>query len=180
MTRYDNNDDPLRRSHGPCVLAVIAVAAAAFGLAGCDRHDNATVGQKVDAAITRTEQAASDAKARAQEAAADAKARTEQAAADAKATYQENAPRVEQSARETNDKIADKVDDIAIKAQVSAGLAKDPDLSALRIDVDAHGGAVTLGGPAPSEQARDRATTIARSIKGVTSVDNRLVVKAGS
>jgi osmotically-inducible protein OsmY len=70
-----------------------------------------------------------------------------------------------------------KIDDVAITASVSAGFAKDADLSAIKIDVDTKSGMVTLYGPAPTVAARDRATTIAKSIKGVNSVDNKLVVK---
>ena len=71
-----------------------------------------------------------------------------------------------------------KVDDMAITASVASGLAKDAELSAIKIDVDTKNGKVTLYGPAPSAAARDRATTIAKSIKGVSSVDNKLVIKA--
>ena len=69
------------------------------------------------------------------------------------------------------------VDDIAITASVSAGLTKDADLSAIKIDVDTKNGAVSLMGPGPSTTARDGATTIAKGIKGVVSVDNKRVVK---
>ncbi|MCW5627049.1 MAG: BON domain-containing protein [Burkholderiales bacterium] len=70
------------------------------------------------------------------------------------------------------------VDDAAITTSVNAGLVKDPDLSALRIDVDTKDGVVSLEGTAPSETARDRAIEIARSVKGVVAVENRLTVKA--
>ena len=69
------------------------------------------------------------------------------------------------------------VDDLAITASIAAGFAKDADLSAIKIDVDTKKGAVSLIGPAPSVEARDRATTIVKGVKGVTSVDNKLVVK---
>jgi osmotically-inducible protein OsmY len=58
-------------------------------------------------------------------------------------------------------------------------LATDKDLSAIKIDVDTKDGVVTLTGPAPSESARDRATEIAKNVKGVSSVNNQLTVKAG-
>ena len=70
-------------------------------------------------------------------------------------------------------------DDASITASVSASLAKDPELSAIRIDVDTKNGNVTLKGPAPTASARDRASDIARNIKGVNSVNNELVVKQG-
>jgi len=54
---------------------------------------------------------------------------------------------------------------------------KDPDLSALKIDVDTRNGVVSMYGPAPTAAAKDRATTIARAVKGVASVNNELTVK---
>ena len=65
---------------------------------------------------------------------------------------------------------------MAITASVNARLAKDPDLSALRINVDTKDGAVTLTGPAPSQSAKDRAATLAREVEGVKSVTNNLSV----
>ena len=67
-------------------------------------------------------------------------------------------------------------DDASITARISAALAKDPDLSAIKIDVDTKAGAVRLSGPAPSEAAKDRASNLAKSVEGVTSVNNELVV----
>ena len=64
-----------------------------------------------------------------------------------------------------------------ITAAVSTGLAKDPDLSAIKIDVDTKGGQVTLSGPAPNAAAKARAEEIAKSVKGVSAVDNRLELK---
>jgi len=74
------------------------------------------------------------------------------------------------------DKVAVAVGDAAITVAVNAELAKDAQLSALRIDVDTLDGRVTLAGSAPSDAARDRATLLAQSVKGVKSVDNRLAV----
>ncbi len=74
-------------------------------------------------------------------------------------------------------KMADKLDDAAITAAVSTVLAKDPDLSAIKIDVDTKNGVVTLNGPAPTAGAKTKAADIAGKIQGVTSVNNQLVVK---
>jgi osmotically-inducible protein OsmY len=70
------------------------------------------------------------------------------------------------------------LDDAGITAQINASLAKDPDLSAAKINVDTVNGRVTLNGPAPSTVARERAETIAKAVSGVTSVNNQLVVTA--
>ncbi len=73
--------------------------------------------------------------------------------------------------------MAKAADDATITAAVSAGLAKDPDLSAIKIDVDTQAGKVTLRGPAPNPVAKERAEEIAKNVKGVSSVDNQLEVK---
>ncbi len=74
---------------------------------------------------------------------------------------------------------SDNVDDATITSKVNASLAADRDLSAIRIDVDTQNGVVTLSGPAPSVTARERASEIARGVKGVSSVNNQLTLQAG-
>jgi hypothetical protein len=71
-----------------------------------------------------------------------------------------------------------KVSDATITAEVKSALAADPQLASLKIDVDTDNGVVTLSGPAPSEEAKSRATQIAAGPKGVMRVENRLEVKA--
>jgi osmotically-inducible protein OsmY len=93
-------------------------------------------------------------------------AKTEQAGTTAKAKTESAAASV-----------AGAMDDASITAAVSTGLAKDPDLSAIKIDVDTKGGQVTLSGPAPNAAAKARAEEIAKSVKGVSAVDNKLEVK---
>lgn len=88
-----------------------------------------------------------------------------------------NAPaKVAEGTTAMADKVADAVGDAAITVAVNAELAKDAQLSALRIDVDTLDGRVTLAGSAPNDSARDRATLLMQSVKGVKSVDNRLAV----
>jgi osmotically-inducible protein OsmY len=84
------------------------------------------------------------------------------------------------ASRAVKDKTADvaqSVNDATITAAVNADLAKDPDLSALRINVDTHDGRVALYGSAPNESAKMRAEKLAMSEKGVVSVDNKLAVE---
>lgn len=73
-------------------------------------------------------------------------------------------------------KAGNKLDDAAINAAINTQLAADSDLSALKINVDVKNGHVWLKGPAPSSAAKSRATTIAKSVDGVTQVHNQLVV----
>ena len=74
--------------------------------------------------------------------------------------------------------MGDKVADAVITTSINAELAKDPALSALKINVDTRDGKVMLRGTAPDATARDRATKLASGVKGVTSVDNQLTVAA--
>ncbi len=138
-------------------VAVASVIALMFALGACSKADDQTAGQKLDTAIAKTEDKAAEIKADVKDAAADAKVASSEAATT----------------------IGEKIDDAAITAQVNASFAKDPDLSAIRINVDTKDGAVTLVGPAPSASARERAEQLARAIKGVTNVNNQLTVTAG-
>ena len=157
------------------IASILAVSALALGLTACGRNEEPTVGQRLDSAVEKTEQAAADARAKTEAAMKKADARMDQSAERAEAVAKD----LGESAKQAANAAMDKVDDATITAQVSAGLAKDPDLSAVKINVDTKNGAVTLNGPAPNLAAKDRAQTIAKSIKGVTSVTNLLVISAG-
>lgn len=85
--------------------------------------------------------------------------------------------RAGQAIGEQVERAGEAIGDAAISAQVSAVLARDPQLSALAIDVDTTAGRVRLTGTAPSPEARDRATQLAAGVQGVHSVDNLLTVE---
>jgi osmotically-inducible protein OsmY len=76
----------------------------------------------------------------------------------------------------TGAKIGDKIDDAMITTSVKAEFAKDANLSAMKINVDTSQGRVVLKGSAPSNEAREHATTLAQNVKGVVAVDNQLKV----
>ena len=98
------------------------------------------------------------------------------------ATGDKVAQKMEQAKEATKkaaDATASKMSDATITAEVNTALAKDPNLSALKIDVDTANGRVVLHGKAPDPAARDRATQLAQNVKGVVSVDNQLVVGKG-
>lgn len=155
------------RLQAACACALLGTAALALG--GCDKADNRTAGDKVDDAVARTERAADEAKVKTERMAEDARAKVESSDAGS---------RVTQAAKDAGSAVAKAADDATITAAVSAGLAKDPDLSAIKIDVDTNAGKVTLRGPAPNPVAKDRAEQIAKNVNGVSSVDNQLEVKA--
>jgi len=68
------------------------------------------------------------------------------------------------------------VDDAVIVTQMNAKLAADPELSAIKINVDSTQGAVRLKGEVKSISLRRKAEELARGIKGVKSVNNQLII----
>ena len=70
--------------------------------------------------------------------------------------------------------VSDTSADIAITTRVKAALAADSELSALAINVDTTGAVVSLYGPAPSADAIQRATLLAKAVTGVVDVKNNL------
>ena len=68
------------------------------------------------------------------------------------------------------------VDDATIGTKLKAALAADPELSALKINVDTTQGNVRLRGEVKNMQLWRKAGDLARSIQGVKSVENQLVI----
>lgn len=145
---------------GSITLApLLASLIAAGSLVACNRAEEPrTAGQVVDQTVAKTESAT-------RELASDTRAAADRAAA---------------ATADATAKASNSVRDAAITVEVKAKLAKDPNLSALAIDVDTAGGRVALKGTAPTGAAKDRATELARSVSGVAAVENQLAVKAGS
>ena len=159
-------------NRSPMALSALATACCLIllsALAACGKkNDGQTVGQKLDTAVAKTEQAA-----------ADAKAKTEASMVKAEDAIKSAANKAEDSGKSTANKAADVLSDASVTAAVSAEFVKDSDLSAFKINVDTKSGNVTLNGPAPTLAAKEKATSLAKAVKGVLSVDNKLIVKAG-
>lgn len=68
------------------------------------------------------------------------------------------------------------VTDDMIVDQVHVKLAEDADVGGQPIQVDSHSGMVVLTGKVTSEKLKERAEKIAKKVKGVTGVDNKLVI----
>lgn len=145
-------------------VMLLSSMAMLLALGACDRAESPTVGERADSGVSKTQRAGAEAKQDAKDATASAGATVDKAA---------------ESAKQMGATAGDKIDDATITAKVNASLAADKDLSAIKIDVDTQNGVVTLSGPAPSATARERASELARGVKGVNSVNNQLTVKAG-
>ena len=69
------------------------------------------------------------------------------------------------------------VDDSVITTKVKAQLAADDFLKSFQISVETRKGIVQLSGFVDSQKAVDKAREITRSVKGVKSLKNNLIVK---
>jgi hyperosmotically inducible protein len=89
---------------------------------------------------------------------------------------------------EAMDKLGDKIetqstktgvviDDAEITTKVKAAIFAEPGLKTLQISVDTVKGVVTLSGSIDSPQNSDKARSLASGVAGVTTVENRLVMK---
>ncbi len=160
---------PLVLASPGSAAAVTMLLAAALGLTACGKQaEEKTAGQKLDSAIAKTTEAATEAKAKA-----------ESGLSSAGIAMKEGAQKAETSIKGAATSAGEKMDDMGITAAVSAGLAKDGELSVRKIDVRTRDGVVTLTGSAPTEAAREKAAALAKGVKGVNAVDNQLIVKAG-
>jgi len=160
------------------INCAFVVAAAILSLAACsDRGSRETSGQQsIDSAVEKTQDATVAAARKAAELAE--KARDNTKAYFESPEVKRDAAALKDSLKSAGGVLAAKTDDAAITASVTAAIARDPELSVRRIDVSTSAGAVHLAGPAPSTEAKARAETLARGVKGVSSVDNRLDVTA--
>src|SRR5208337_5182675 len=77
----------------------------------------------------------------------------------------------------THESTGQYVDDSVITTKVKALLAEDDFLKSFKISVESYKGTVQLSGFVNSQNAVDKAGEITRSVKGVTSVKNNLVLK---
>jgi osmotically-inducible protein OsmY len=69
------------------------------------------------------------------------------------------------------------VDESVITTKVKALLAADDFLKSFQISVEIYKSTVQLSGLVDSQKAFDKAVEIARSVKGVKSIKNNLIVK---
>ena len=149
-------------------LTTIGALVASMVMVGCNRQEQAAAKTATSDAVAQVKQGAKDVQAEASKGIEQAKEAATVTATEAK-----------DAAKIASDKIGDKVADAVITTSVKAELAKDANLSALKINVDTDHGQVTLRGSAPSQAAREHAVALASAVKGVVGVDNQLAVEAG-
>jgi osmotically-inducible protein OsmY len=164
------------------VRAALFAAATALLLSACHREaGEATVGQKLDNAIDRTEQKLAETGEKTSRKLAEVGDKTQAAVSGAAGTVAEKTGEAVAAVQDATVPMSNDagraVSDTAITASIKTDFLKDPDLSVLKIDVDTKGGVVTLNGLTGDDAARSRAEKMAGAIKGVKEVRNFLVVK---
>lgn len=92
------------------------------------------------------------------------------------AGIKKNATEMKRDVKDNAETVGDKIDDAGTNVLINTAFAADKDLSAFKIDVDVKDGKAWLKGTAPSLEAKNRATDIARKVGGVTTVHNELIV----
>lgn len=68
------------------------------------------------------------------------------------------------------------IDDTLITSSINTKLLRDDKLSVFDIDVDSRSGAVVLFGNVKTAEEEQHAVELARTVKGVRSVESRLVI----
>ena len=81
------------------------------------------------------------------------------------------------AATRTQSSTGEYVDDSVITTKVKSLLAADDFLKSFQISVESYKGTVQLSGFVNSQKAVDKADEIVRSVKGVRSIKNNLIVK---
>ena len=81
------------------------------------------------------------------------------------------------AATRTQESTGEYVDDSVITTKVKSLLAEDDFLKSFQISVETFKGTVQLSGFVNSQKAIDKAAEITRSVKGVKSLKNNLIVK---
>jgi osmotically-inducible protein OsmY len=77
----------------------------------------------------------------------------------------------------THQSAGEYIDDSVITTKVKSLLAGDDFLKSFQISVESHNGIVQLSGFVDSQKAVDKAVQITKSVEGVKSVRNDLIVK---
>ena len=86
-----------------------------------------------------------------------------------------NAADTEATKAKTKEYVKDSVITTKVKAELAA--AKLSSLVKIQVETD-NAGVVTLSGTTATQAAKDKADSIARAVKGVTSIDNQIKVVA--
>lgn len=148
-------------------MRILAAAIVAMSLAACSKEAEPprSAGEKLDLGIAKVERQGEQMKAEVQRGAEDAR----QAASEA-------AHELKSASLEAREQLGSDLSDAGLVTTIKAKLAADTLMTMSSINVDASQGRVTLRGSVADAGAVARARQIASAVKGVTAVDNQLMV----
>jgi hyperosmotically inducible periplasmic protein len=145
----------------------IAALACALTAGGCRRTQEGKI--VVDQDVKQEAEAAGEA----------AKEGAQEVGQAAKEGLDRAAEATQEGLQRAEERLQPLLDDATVTAKVKTRLAADPEVSALRIDVDTVAGVVTLQGQVTSEAERAEAEKLARGAEGVRDVRNLITVGGG-
>lgn len=157
---------------------LLALTVLSLAFAGCSKKDDSrTLADKTkdaaDTAVDKTKAAATDVK----NAVSDKMTEWKLTPSDIKADMEKGGRVVRSRTAAAGEKVGEVVDNARIVTVINGKLVADPDLSALKIDVDADHGTVTLKGTVASPELIGKAMLLALDTDGVTQVISLLTVK---
>ncbi|HWA09827.1 MAG TPA: BON domain-containing protein [Opitutaceae bacterium] len=164
---------------------LILAGATALLCTGCNKADNSSsLAQKTDSAMQKTENAVSNAADKTKDAAVDAKNAISAKLTEWKLTPSDIKADLDKSGRVVRDKtmaagekVGGALDNARIVTVINAKYVADSDLSALKINVDADNGVVTLNGTVRSADFIGKAIALALDTDGVRQVISLLRVE---
>ncbi|MEO6873456.1 MAG: BON domain-containing protein [Opitutaceae bacterium] len=167
---------------------ILALSVLSLALVGCTKKDSDTAMDKTkdatNTAVDKTKEVASNVADKTTDMAKDTKDAIANkinewnlTPSDIKADLQKGGEIVRTKTVAAGEKVASATDNARIVTVINAKLVGDSDLSAMKIDVDADAGMVTLKGTASSEMAIGKAIALALNTDGVTKVTSMLTVK---
>lgn len=80
-------------------------------------------------------------------------------------------------AADTGERAGAYVDDKVLEGRVKTALLNDPDVSGLAVNVETYRGTVQLSGFVNTQEEKQRAAEVVRSVEGVQEVRNNITVK---
>ncbi len=99
--------------------------------------------------------------------------------AESQATTPSSSARSPGPAEETGREVGEALDDATITAKVKAALLQAPDVKGLDVKVETDKAVVQLSGFVASQAQIDKAVEVAKGVRGVREVQNKMSVKPG-
>ena len=178
VARADNaTDRAAARADNATDRAAVAAGTAAQRTENAAERAGERTERMAENAAVKTERAAERVGDKTERMAETAAAKTERMAETAAAKTERAGETIAATTKNVAAATKENVNDAVITTKIKADLFAEPELKALAIDVDTENGVVNLSGFVSNKAEAERAVRLAKSVKGVTKVQNSLKVK---